>query len=176
MICCICGKPATGVCDDCGRYICNEHSHQYKYQFPTKIVFMCSDCDRMHRKDVYEEEERKRHKKYYCYIHKCYHDDDYLRNDRWKSFLGIVKCHCGIKQFCADSAVYGGDTKIIDGWNTYYDNYADGYTKRYIYLCPICKKPVFYHDFYYKKGRSFIDEILERHYYDSSHFIEEIRP
>lgn len=47
MICCICGKPATGVCAVCGRYICNEHSHQYnKY---TTIVFKCSDCDRMYR-------------------------------------------------------------------------------------------------------------------------------
>ena len=163
MVCYICGKPASLCCKDCGRYVCSDHMRRLGAEY-----FVCLDCYESHLRERKEEERKKYHQTHYCYIHECFHDDEYLQNDKWESKLGIVRCYCAIKQFCADSAILG-NTKELKDWDTGIDNYADAVTVRLNFLCPVCNKPVFNYDKVYDRGKGFLDSIRGKLYYNSLH-------
>lgn len=154
MVCYICGKPASLSCPICKRYVCNEHTHLIG------SLYVCFSCFELDRKEKKRKEQQKYYETHYCDIHKCFHDDEYLKLDKWGSRLGIVVCRSEEgdcysweddhhKQFCVDLAIKG-TTEEHEGWDPERDNYADMLVEKTNYLCPYCQHVVFFYEKIYE--------------------------
>lgn len=163
MVCYICGKPASFCCPICERYVCNEHTNGTKslgYCVGIVSGYICSSCFKLAVEEKKQEQQKKYYATHYCDLHKCFHDDKYLKSDRWKSGLGIVICYSEEgdcyswenhhhKQFCVDSAIQG-TTETFEGWDPEWDRYADVLVERTNYLCPYCKHVIFVYERIYE--------------------------
>jgi len=161
MVCYICGRPASLCCPICRRYVCSLHTYKIGSRY---VCFHCFELGRKEEEREQQKKDQEQQKKYrsthYCDIHKCFHDDEYLKSDKWGSGLGIVVCRSEKgdcyswednyhKQFCVNLAIQG-TTEIHEGWDPELDRYADVLVETTNYLCPYCKHVVFVYEKIYK--------------------------
>ena len=163
MVCHICGKPASFRCPVCGRYACNKHTRstdgiQYFENWLAHIGdsfenlphYICDACFKQATEYSNAEAQDIYYHTHYCDFHKCYHNDEYLRSDRFfideltleDSSLGVVYCETCKKQLCSNVAIKGETKEYKDG-DPFSHESKLVLLKVTEYLCPICRSTIF---------------------------------